>query len=123
MDSTITILFLTALIFSVGFLLLVILLVPAINRLKSTLEDMEKTSVQVRDLALKLKDLSAKVDRDVEKFDAVLDASKETVEVVADSVKLINRSFLRKSAGLLAFIPAIKFGWNLVRKFKGGKKQ
>lgn len=123
MDSTITILFLTALIFSVGFLLLVILLVPAINRLKSTLEDMEKTSVQVRDLALKLKDLSVKVDRDVEKFDAVLDASKETVEVVADSVKLINRSFLRKSAGLLAFIPAIKFGWNLVRKFKGGKKQ
>lgn len=123
MDSTTTILFLTALIFSVGFLLLVILLVPAINRLKSTLEDMEKTSVQVRDLALKLKELGAKVDRDVDKFDAVLDASKETVEVVADSVKLINRSFLRKTAGLMAFIPAIKFGWNLVRKFKGGKKQ
>jgi uncharacterized protein YoxC len=123
MDSSTTILFLTALIFSVGFLLLVILLVPAISRLKSTLEDMEKTSVQVRDLALKLKELSAKVDHDVDKFDAVLNASKETAEVVADSVKLINRNFLRKSAGLLAFIPAIKLGWNLVRKFKGGKKQ
>jgi uncharacterized protein YoxC len=123
MDSTTTILFLTALIFSVGFLLLIILLVPAINRLRSTLEDMEKTSVQVRDLAIKLKELSVKVDRDVEKFDAVLNASKETAEVVADSVKLINRNFLKKSAGLLAFIPAIKFGWNLVRKFKGGKKQ
>lgn len=122
MDPTITIIFLAALIFSTGFLLLVILSVPAINRLKATLEDMEKTSIQVRELSVKLREISEKVDRDVDKFDSVLDASKETVEVVSDSVKLINKSFLRKSAGLLAFIPAIKFGWNLVRKFKGGKK-
>jgi hypothetical protein len=69
-----------------------------------------------------LKILSEKVDQDLEKVDAVLDSSKETVEVVADSLKYININILKRSAGLLAFIPAIKFGWNLVKKIKGGKK-
>lgn len=120
--SIVLIVFIAALIFSVGFLVLVLTLVPAINQLKSLLTDLERTSSQFRDLAIRLKILSEKVDQDLGKIDAVLDSSKETVEVVSDSLKYINVNILKRSAGLLAFIPAIKFGWNLVKKIKGGKK-
>jgi predicted PurR-regulated permease PerM len=126
MDSTtMIIIFIVALILSVGFLMLVLTLVPAINQLKSLLVDLEKTSREVRDLTAKIKVVSEKVDKDVEKVDAILDASKETVEVVSNSLKFINKNVLKKSAGFLAFIPAIKFGWNLVKKFKykGGKNE
>jgi uncharacterized protein YoxC len=120
--SIVLIVFIAALIFSVGFLVLVLTLVPAINQLKSLLTDLERTSSQFRDLAIRLKILSEKLDQDLDKVDAVLDSSKETVEVVSDSLKYININILKRSAGLLAFIPAIKFGWNLVKKIKGGKK-
>ncbi|MCX6579363.1 MAG: DUF948 domain-containing protein [Candidatus Aminicenantes bacterium] len=120
--SIVLIVFVAALIFSVGFLVLVLTLVPAINQLKSLLTDLERTSSQFRDLAIRLKILSEKLDQDLDKVDAVLDSSKETVEVVSDSLKYININILKRSAGLLAFIPAIKFGWNLVKKIKGGKK-
>lgn len=120
--SIVLIVFIAALIFSVGFLVLVLTLVPAINQLKSLLTDLERTSSQFRDLAIRLKILSEKVDQDLGKIDAVLDSSKETVEVVTDSLKYINVNILKRSAGLFAFIPAIKLGWNLVKKIKGGKK-
>jgi predicted PurR-regulated permease PerM len=123
MSSTTTVIvFIVALILSVGFLMLVLSLVPAINQLKSLLTDLEKTSVEARNLTIQLKAVSEKVDKDVEKFDAILDASKETMETVSSSVKLINKSVIKKSAGFLAFLPAIKFGWDLVKKIKGGKK-
>lgn len=120
--SIVLIVFVAALIFSVGFLVLVLTLVPAINQLKSLLTDLERTSGQFRDLAIRLKILSEKVDQDLGKIDAVLDSSKETVDVVTDSLKYINVNILKRSAGLFAFIPAIKLGWNLVKKIKGGKK-
>lgn len=124
-SSVIVIAFIVALLVSlvsIAFLILVFTLVPAINQLKSVLTDLGKTSNEFRDLTIRLKALSEKVDRDVDKFDAVLDASKETVETVSSTVKFIDKNVLKKSAGLLAFLPAIKFGWDLVKKYKGGKK-
>jgi len=119
MNSTVlVIVFIVALIVSVGFLMLVLTLVPAINQLKSLLKDLEKTSSETRDLVANLKDVSGKVNRDIEKVDTILDSTKEIVEVVKKSLKFIDKNVLKKSAGLLALIPAIKFGWNLVRKFK-----
>ena len=117
------IVFIVALIVSVGFLLLVLTLVPAINQLKSLLVDLEKTSVQARDLAGELKQVSEKVNTDLEKVDSLLDSSKETVETVKHSFKFINKNLLKSSASLLAILPAIKFGWDLIKRFrsKGGK--
>ena len=120
-SGTEVIIFVVALILALGFLLLIITLIPAINQMKVLMEDLRKTSVETRDLALKLKVVTEKVDKDVDKVNDLLDASKETVTVVSNSVKLINKSFIAKSAGFLAFLPAIRFGWNLVKKFKGGK--
>jgi hypothetical protein len=50
--------------------------------------------------------------------DAVLDSTKETVDVVKNSLKFVNTKVLKQSAGLLALVPAIKFGWDFIKKFK-----
>lgn len=115
MNATVSVIII---ILSVGFLLLVLTLIPAINQLKSLLKDLEKTSSETRDLLGKLKEVTGNVNRDIEKVDNILDSTKETMDVVKKSLKFINTNVLKQSAGLLALIPAIKFGWNLVRKFK-----
>ncbi len=122
MDYTIIIVFIVALALSVGFLLLVFSLVPAINQLKSFLADLEKTSVEARELTVRLKILSEKIDEDVEKIHGVLEKSKETIDSVSGAVKMINKNVFKKYAGLFALLPAMKFGWNIVRKIKGGRK-
>lgn len=115
------IVFVVALVFSLGFLLLVITLVPAIQQFKSLLADMEKTSGEVRDLAREARRLGAIAEDRLEKVDMVLAHSKRAVENAGDTLHFINHKLLRRSAGLLAFLPAIRMGWNLVKKIKGGK--
>ena len=115
------IVFVVALVFSLGFLLLVMTLVPAIQQLKSLLADMEKTSLEVRDLAREMKRVAAMAEERLEKVDMVLNQSKRTVEDAGEALHFINQNVLRRSAGLLAFLPAIKMGWSLVKKIKGGK--
>lgn len=123
MDPTLTaIVFLAAVIFCTGFVLLIFFAVSAVRRLKSLLIDLEKTSVEARSLLVKLQDISEKVNEDVGKFDAILDASKETVETVSNSLKYVNKKILKQSAGILALIPAIKMGWDLIKKIKAGGK-
>ncbi len=115
------IVFVVALVFSLGFLLLVITLVPAIQQFKSLMADMEKTSLEVRDLAREAKRLSGIAEDRLEKVDMILAHSKRTMENAGDTLHFINHNLLRRSAGLLAFLPAVKMGWNLVKKIKGGK--
>jgi predicted PurR-regulated permease PerM len=115
------IVFVVALVFSLGFLLLVITLVPAIQQFKSLMADMEKTSLEVRDLAREAKRLGGIVEDRLEKVDMVLARSKHAVENAGETLHFINNNLLRRSAGLLAFLPAVKMGWNLVKKIKGGK--
>lgn len=115
------IIFVVALVFSLGFLLLVITLVPAIQQFKALMVDMEKTSLEVRDLAREAKRLSSMAEDRLEKVDLVLTQSKRTVENAGDALQFISQNVLRRSVGLLAFLPAIKLGWNLVKKIKGGK--
>ena len=115
------IVFVVALVFSLGFLLLVITLIPAIQQFKSLLVDLEKTSMEVRDLAREAKRLSGIAEERLEKVDMVLGQAKRTVENAGDVLHFVSQNVLRRSVGLLAFLPAIKMGWNLVKKIKGGK--
>lgn len=115
------IVFVVALVFSLGFLLLVITLVPAIQQFKALMADLEKTSLEVRDLAREAKRLSSIAEDRLEKVDMVLSQSKRTVEHAGDALQFISQNVLRRSVGLLAFLPAIKLGWNLVKKIKGGR--
>jgi predicted PurR-regulated permease PerM len=115
------IVFVVALVFSLGFLLLVITLVPAIQQFKSLMMDMEKTSLEVRDLAREAGRLGSIAEDRLEKVDTILTQSRRAVENAGDTLHFINHRLLRRSAGLLAFLPAIKMGWNLVKKIKGGR--
>jgi predicted PurR-regulated permease PerM len=119
MNSTIeVVIFVVALILSVGFLMLVLSLVPAINQLKSLLKDLEKTSTEARDLTVQLKSVSGKVDKDIEKFDQILDSTKETMGTVKESLKFLNKNVLKQTAGVLGLVSAIRFGWTFVKKLK-----
>ena len=121
MSTTVLIIvFVVALVFSLGFLLLVITLIPAIQQFKSMLLDMEKTSIEVRDLVRELKRVGVMAEERLEKVDLVLAQSKRTMENAGDALHFISQNVFKRSAGLLAFLPAIKMGWNLVRKIKGG---
>ena len=113
--------FVVALVFSLGFLLLVITLVPAIQQFRSLLLDLEKTSLEVRDLAREAKRLGVMAEDRLEKVDLVLSQSKRTVESAGAALHFINHNVLRRSAGWLAFLPAVKIGWNLVKRIRGGK--
>jgi predicted PurR-regulated permease PerM len=119
--TVLVIIFVVALVFSLGFLLLVITLVPAIQQFKSLMADLEKTSLEVRDLAREAKRLSSMAEDRLEKVDMVLSQSKRTVEHAGDALQFISQNVLRRSVGLLAFLPAIRMGWNLVKKIKGGR--
>jgi predicted PurR-regulated permease PerM len=119
--TVLVIIFVVALVFSLGFLLLVITLVPAIQQFKSLMADLEKTSLEVRDLAREAKRLSTIAEDRLEKVDLVLSQSKRTVEHAGDALQFISQNVLRRSVGLLAFLPAIRLGWNLVKKIKGGR--
>ena len=120
MDSVSTIIiFVVSLILSLGFLLLVFTLIPAINQFKTFLKELEKTSSEVGELTAKLKELTDKIDEKADHLDTVLVTSKKAVEVIHDSFSILNKKVLKKSAGFLAFLPAVKFGWNLVKKRRG----
>jgi len=119
--ALIIIIFIVALLISVGFLILVLTLVPAINQLRSLLFDLEKTSLEVRDFTFRLKGISEKVDEDIDKVDLLLNSSKKTIDVVSKSANLINKNILKKSAGIFTLFSALKFGWNFAKKFKRRK--
>jgi predicted PurR-regulated permease PerM len=110
-----------AIVLSVGFLLFIFSIVPALTQLRLLLSDLQRTSTEARILMSKLNEIGEKVNQDIDKVDSILDASKETVETASKSLRYINKNILKNSAGFLAFLPAIKLGWTMVKKFKGGK--
>jgi hypothetical protein len=111
-----------AIVVSASFLLLVLALLPAIQQLRSVLLDLEKTSAEVRDLAREWKRLSHEVEDRMDKVDAVLDSTRQITEGTAETMLFFKRRVLQRTAGIFAFWPAIKLGWNLVRKIKGGHR-
>ena len=112
----VVLIFIVALVLSTGFLLLVFSLIPAINQLKSLLADLEKTSSEARELVEKLNDLGDDVKDKSEKVNQILHVSKDTVQTVSASLGFLNKKAFRQSAGWLAFLPAVKFGWDLMKK-------
>ena len=120
--AVIVVIFVVALVLATGFLVLVLTLVPAINQLKSLLLDLERTSAEIRDMSRELKKMSSAVEERLEKVDLVLDSSRETVQGISTAFRFVNQNILKRAGGMLAFLPAIRLGWNLVKKIKGGKK-
>jgi len=124
MDPTLSaIIYVVVLVFLVAFLMIVMSLIPALNQLKSLLKDLEKTSSEARVLTVRLKSIGDKVDRDLEKVDAIIDSTHATVTTVKESFKAFGQRELKPKAGLLAIIPAVMIAWDLLRRFKKNKNK
>jgi len=119
--AVIVIVFVVALILAFGFSILVLTLVPAISQLKSLLADLEKTSFEIRELSREFRKLSTSVEEKLDKADVVLDVSKRTVENAGEALHFLNQNLFSRSASLFALVPAIRFGWKMVKKIRGGK--
>jgi predicted PurR-regulated permease PerM len=119
--AILVIVFIVALILALGFLILVLSLVPAISQLKSLLVDMERTSAEIRELSREFRKLGLSVEEKLDKADVVLDVSKRTVENAGEALHFLNQNLFRRSASLFALVPAIRFGWKMVKKIRGGR--
>jgi hypothetical protein len=118
MDTAITIIiFIVALLIAVGFLVLVLTLVPAINHLRMLFIELEKTSVEVRELTYELRKISANVGGKIEHMDGMISTVRKIVKTTGEITQFINANILKK-AGILALFPAIKWGMNYISKRK-----
>ncbi len=115
------VLFIAAVVITAGFLVLLLTIIPAINQLRFLMKDLEKTSEEVRELTINLNELTYKISDKTESVGEILESSKKTLRIVSNSLGFINKNILKKSSSFIALIPAIKFGWNLINKHKGGK--
>ena len=120
--ATQVIVFIVALLLSSGFLALIIVLVPAIREMKTFFIDMQKTSVEVRELAEEMKKISANVEGKLDGFDSVLTNSQKIVSNVGKAYTMLNSSVL-KNVEWLALIPAIIMGWKAVSGLKRRKDE
>lgn len=122
MSITVIILLFLAVAATTGFAVLVIALVPAIHQLRLLMADLEKTSTEVRDLARELKRVSQHVEEELQEIDVVIEHSREAAGHISQTFHFINENLLKRAVGVLSFLPALKIGWNLVKRIKGGNK-
>jgi predicted PurR-regulated permease PerM len=120
-SATTVILFIVALIVSVGFLLLVLTLVPAINQLRLLLAELEKTAVEIKELASVAKHIGENVENKLDSIDEIISSARKLSKSAGSIFQILNKNLLKR-AGWLAVIPAIKFGWSFIARIKGGKK-
>jgi len=109
-------------IFSAGFIVLAISIVSTLNRLKVLFVKVEKMSSEITGLTEEIKKISMNVEDKLNRIDAVMESSKKAVKVVREIAAFASNSVLSKATGILALLPAIKFGWKLVNDIKGDQK-
>ena len=110
------------LVFMGGFIILVIAVVSALKRLKVLFIQMEKTSVEITDLAKDIKNISVRVEDKLDQIDSVIESSKKAVKMAGDIASFVNTNVLTKVAGIMGLLPAIKQGWQMIKNIKGGNK-
>ena len=120
--ATHIVIFIVAILFSAGFLTLVIVLVPAIRELKELLIDLQKTSTEVRGLVEEITKISSDVEGKLEGFNGILSNSQRIATNVGSALKMFNTSAFRNFEWL-ALIPALLWGWKAVSKLKRRKNE
>jgi predicted PurR-regulated permease PerM len=123
MDLTVQIVIIIGvLVFSAGFIVLVISIVSSLSRLKLLFVHVEKMSVEITNLAREIKNISARVEDKLDKVDSVIESSKKAVKIAGDIASFISTNVFTKAAGIMGLLPAIKLGWQLIKDMKGGNK-
>jgi len=118
--STITLL-ICAVAATLAFILLAAYLLPVFLKLRDLMVELQSTATEVRHLAISLQKTSERVNDDLERVDELLNTSRDAVVTVSNTVKKVNGLFVAQSAGLFALLPAIRLGWKLIKKLKGGR--
>lgn len=119
MNPTLTaIVFIVGLVFSAGFLALVFTLLPAIQQLRRVLIELESTTVEIRNLSAEFRQLAEKADAKVNEIDEIMAVTKRTMAGAGQALSFVNHNVLKRSAGLLAFLPALRLGWKMVKKMQ-----
>lgn len=121
MTGTTIILIICATVITLGFILLVAYLLPVLLKLRDLMAEAQSTAAEIRHLAVSLQATSAHVNEDLERVDALLDRSQETMAVVSKAARQVKGIMNKNTYGLLALLPAIRLGWKLVKKIKGGR--
>lgn len=121
MTATTIILLICAVLVTFGFILLVAFLLPVLLKFRDLLVEVQSTTHEIRHLAVSLQNTNERVSEDLERVDELLAASRHTVATVNSVVQTVSRALTRHSAGLFALLPAIKIGWSLVKRIKGGR--
>jgi hypothetical protein len=120
MDLAIQIVILTGgVLFSIGFTILIIVILLSLGRLKKFLIQVEKISAEVTDLVKEMKNLSLRVDTKLDHVDSVIDSTKTTVKMIGDVAAFVSKNILTNAAGIMTVLPAVKLGWKLIKNMKG----
>ncbi len=118
--STIT-LVICAVAITLAFVLLVAYLLPVLLKMRDLMAEVQFAAAEVRHLAISLQKTNERVNVDLERVDELLDSSRQTVATVSQVARQVNGVLMNHSAGFLALLPAIRLGWKLVKKIKGGR--
>ncbi len=121
-DGIQSIIFIVALVFCTGFLVLIIVLVPALRELRNLFVELQKTSLEVRGLVEEAKKISANVEGKLEGIDGILASSQKIMSNISAALGKVNFKFM-KYAELLALVPAILWGINKSKKMKRRKDE
>ncbi len=121
--ATQVILFIVALLFSAGFLALIITLIPALRELKNLFVDLQKTSAEARELMIEARKISENVEGKLEGIDGLMVNARKLTSSVGKATALLNNPAVKQFEWLIALIPAVLLGWKAVGMMRGRNKE
>jgi len=114
-------LFVIALLICLATFLLVLNILPVLQQMRLLMRDLEETSREVRKLAIRVDLLSEKLERDLDQASEILSDAGAGVRNLSQGIQRVGGLFKNPSTGWLAFLPAIRLGWTMMKHFRGGR--
>jgi predicted PurR-regulated permease PerM len=121
MTVTTILLLICAVAVTLAFILLVAYLLPVLLKFRDLMVEIQSTASEVRHLAISLQKTNERVHDDLERVDSLLATSRETLATVSTVVQTFSGALMKHSVGFFALLPAIRLGWSLVKRIKGGR--
>jgi len=121
--ATQVIIFIVALLFSAGFLALIITLIPALRELKNLFVDLQKTSAEARELVIEARKISENVEGKLEGIDGLMANAQKLTSSFGKATALLNNPAIKQFQWLIALIPAVLLGWKAVGMMRERNKE
>ena len=114
-------LFVLALLICLATFLLVLNILPVLQQMRLLMSDLEETSREVRKLAIRVELLSEKLERDLDQASDLLHEAGAGVHHLSQGIQRVGGLWKNTSSGWLAFLPALRLGWTMMKHFRGGR--